>query len=147
MGFALGGSSLGNLAAGSAFGRTLRYAPRRKRAPRRRLPVTLSARGRVQCGSRLWVAVKRVTQSEVAAMDYDADKVDDAVLALFTLTVHEEDEFGARAWKGHDWETLNRLHEKGFISDPVSKAKSVVVTPKGLAKGRELFAKLFSRNR
>ena len=36
--------------------------------------------------------------------------------------------------------------EKGFISDPVSKAKSVVVTPVGLAKGRELFAKLFSRN-
>jgi hypothetical protein len=87
-----------------------------------------------------------VTQSEVAAMDYDADKVDDAVLALFTLTVQEEDEFGARAWKGHDWETLNRLHEKGFISDPVSKAKSVVVTPEGLAKGRELFARLFSRN-
>ena len=80
------------------------------------------------------------------AMDYDADKIDDAVLALLVLTVHQEDEFGARAWKGHDWEVLNRLHEKGFISDPVSKAKSVVVTPEGLAKGRELFAKLFSRN-
>ncbi len=79
-------------------------------------------------------------------MDYDADKIDDAVLALLVLTVHQEDEFGARAWKGHDWETLNRLHEKGFISDPVSKAKSVVVTPEGLAKGREFFAKSFSRN-
>ncbi len=32
--------------------------------------------------------------ARVEAMDYDADKVDDAVLALFTLTVHEEDEFG-----------------------------------------------------
>jgi hypothetical protein len=85
--------------------------------------------------------------ARVETMDYDADKIDDAVLALLTLTVHEEDEFGARAWKGHDWETLNRLHEKGFISNPVSKAKSVVVTPKGLAQGHELFAKLFSRNR
>ena len=84
--------------------------------------------------------------ARVEAMDYDADKIDDAVLALLVLTVHQEDEFGARAWKGHDWETLNRLHEKGFISDPVSKAKSVVVTPEGLAKGRELSAKLFSRN-
>ena len=83
---------------------------------------------------------------KVEAMDYDADKIDDAVLALLVLTVHQEDAYGARAWKGHDWETLNRLHEKGFISDPVSKAKSVVVTPEGLAKGRELFAKLFSRN-
>ena len=87
-----------------------------------------------------------LNSAEVEAIDYDADKIDDAVLALLILTVHQEDEFGARAWKGHDWETLNRLHEKGFISDPVSKAKSVVVTPEGLAKGRELFAKLFSRN-
>ncbi len=80
------------------------------------------------------------------AMDYDADKIDEAVLALLILTVHQEDKYGARAWKGHDWETLNRLHEKGFISDPVSKAKSVVVSPEGLAAGRELFAKLFSRD-
>ena len=79
-------------------------------------------------------------------MDYDTDKIDDAVLALLVLTVHQEDEYGARAWKGHDWDVLNRLHEKGFISDPVSKAKSVVVTPEGLAKGRKLFAKFFSRN-
>ena len=79
-------------------------------------------------------------------MDYDTDKIDDAVLALLILTVHQEDEYGARAWKGHDWGTLNRLHEKGFIGDPVSKAKSVVVTPEGLARGRELFATLFSRN-
>jgi len=79
-------------------------------------------------------------------MDFDADRIDDAVLALLVLTVHQEDEYGARAWKGHDWEALNRLHDKDFIGDPVSKAKSVVVTPEGLAKGRELFEKLFSRN-
>ena len=79
-------------------------------------------------------------------MEYDIDKVDEAVLALLILTVHQQDEFGARAWKGHDWNALNRLHEKGLIRDPVSKAKSVVVTPEGLAKGHELFAKLFSRD-
>ncbi len=78
-------------------------------------------------------------------MDYDADRIDDAALAPVVLTIDQEGEFGARAWKGHDWETLNRLHEKGFIGDPVSKAKSVVVTPEGLARARELFAKLFSK--
>ena len=77
-------------------------------------------------------------------MDYDTNKVDDAVLALLSLTVHQENEFGARSWKGHDWETLNRLHEKGMIGDPVSKAKSVVLTPEGLAKSRELFQSLFA---
>src|ERR1700733_3006319 len=52
-------------------------------------------------------------------MEIDTDKVDEAVLTLLYLTLHD----GARAWKGFDWDTLNRLHVKGFISDPVSKAK------------------------
>jgi predicted RNA binding protein with dsRBD fold (UPF0201 family) len=78
-------------------------------------------------------------------MQYDTNKVDDAVLALLTLTALQEDEFGARAWKGHDWDSLNRLHEKGFLGNPVSKAKSVVMTPEGLARGRALFEKLFAR--
>ena len=80
-------------------------------------------------------------------MDYDTDKIDEAVLALLMLTAHDESEFGtARAWKGHDWDAMERLHEKGFISDPVSKAKSVVIRPEGLAKGRELFEKLSSKD-
>jgi Domain of unknown function (DUF6429) len=29
---------------------------------------------------------------------------------------------------GFDWDSMNRLHEKGFISDPRGKAKSVVFT-------------------
>ena len=74
-------------------------------------------------------------------MEYDKDKVDECVLALLFLTLHE----GDRAWKGHDWEAMNRLHEKGMIYDPVGKAKSVMLTPEGLAKCRELFAKHFGR--
>ena len=61
------------------------------------------------------------------------------------LTVHREDEFGALAWKGHDWETLNRLHEKELVGDPVSKAKSVILTPEGLARGQMLFEQLFAK--
>jgi len=78
-------------------------------------------------------------------MNYDTDKVDDAVLALLWLTVHIEDQYGARSWKGHDWDALNRLHEKGLIGDPKSKAKSVVLPPEGLAKSEELFERLFGK--
>jgi hypothetical protein len=40
-----------------------------------------------------------------AAVDIDTDKIDDAVLALLYLTLHD----GFRAWKGHDWDVLGRL--------------------------------------
>jgi hypothetical protein len=76
-----------------------------------------------------------------APMDYDESKVDDAVLALLWLTMTE----GQRAWKSHDWDALNRLHEKGYIGDPKSKAKSVFVTEEGLARAEELFLKLFGK--
>jgi len=72
-------------------------------------------------------------------MEYDKDKVDEMVLALLFLTLHD----GARAWKGHDWDAMNRLHEKGLILDPVGKAKSVVLTENGLKLCEELFRKHF----
>ena len=74
-------------------------------------------------------------------MEIDTDKVDEAVLALLYLTLHD----GARAWKGFDWDTLNRLHAKGFISDPVSKAKSVILTDEGLRALEQLFTRLFAK--
>ena len=80
-------------------------------------------------------------------MDYDQDKVDEMVLALPSLTTHEEGEWGARSWKSHDWDALDRLHAKGFISDPKGKAKSVVLSPEGLKRARELFAEYFSTGR
>lgn len=64
-------------------------------------------------------------------MEYDEDKVDEMVLALLFLTTFEESPYGARAWKGYDWKVLDRLDAKGYISDPKSKAKSVVVTEGG----------------
>lgn len=77
-------------------------------------------------------------------MQYDTDRIGEAVLALLALTIHDESEFGARVWKGHDWDVLGRLHEKGMIHDPISKTKSVALTPDGLEKSRELFDKLFA---
>jgi hypothetical protein len=78
-------------------------------------------------------------------MDYDRDKVDDMVLALLYLTICEQDEWGARAWKSHDWDALDRLYAKGYISDPRSKAKSVVLGPEGLERARELFERYFAK--
>ena len=63
-------------------------------------------------------------------MAIDTDKIDETVLALLQLTLHD----GARAWKGHDWEVLDRLHRKGMIENPVGKAKSVVLTDQGLRR-------------
>jgi hypothetical protein len=74
-------------------------------------------------------------------VDIDTDKVDDAVLALLFLTLHD----GARAWKGHDWDALDRLHRKGLIDNPVGKAKSVVLTDEGLVQSERLFRQLFAR--
>ncbi len=75
-------------------------------------------------------------------MDYDTDKVDEVVLALLYLNTHS-DRDGARAWKSLDWEAMDRLHEAGYISDPKSKAKSVVVTEEGLARAEALFEQHF----
>ena len=74
-------------------------------------------------------------------MTMDTDKIDDAVLGLLWLTLHD----GRRAWKGFDWAALDRLHEKGLIADPANKAKSVVLTDEGLARAEELFKALFMR--
>lgn len=77
-------------------------------------------------------------------MDYDENKIDEMVLALLYLTMfknHGE----ARAWKSHDWDAMDRLHQKGFISDPQSKAKSVAMTDEGAERAEELFQKHFSK--
>ncbi len=74
-------------------------------------------------------------------MDMETDRIDDAVLALLLLGRHD----GARAWKGFDWQAMNRLHEKGLISDPRGKAKSVIFSEEGLRRAEALFAKLFTR--
>jgi CRISPR/Cas system CMR-associated protein Cmr1 (group 7 of RAMP superfamily) len=61
-------------------------------------------------------------------VEYDKDKVDEYTLALLYLVTHERHGgIGARAWKGFGWDTLNRLHEKEYISNPVGKAKSIAM--------------------
>jgi len=75
-------------------------------------------------------------------MNADHDKIDDAVLGLLLLGLHDE----YRVWKGHDWDALDRLHAKGYISDPARKTKSVVLTEEGKREAERLFKQLFSRD-
>jgi len=73
-------------------------------------------------------------------MEYDKDKVDEMVLALLYLTTHDQ---GTRAWKGLDWDAMDRLHDKGYIGNPKSKAKSVILTEEGERLSKEFFKKHF----
>ncbi|MCW2285568.1 hypothetical protein M2323_003457 [Rhodoblastus acidophilus] len=75
-------------------------------------------------------------------MKVSPDKIDDAVLALLWLTLHDE----RRAWKGFDFDVLDRLHQKGLIDDPHGKAKSLVLTDDGLQRAEALFKELFTQS-
>ncbi len=78
----------------------------------------------------------------VEMTDYNKDKVDEVVLALLYLNTFREHD-ATRAWKNFDWDAMDRLHKKGYIDDPKSKAKSVVLTVEGLQLAEELFEKHF----
>jgi len=75
-------------------------------------------------------------------MEYNKDKVDEMVLALMYLTTFK-DQYGMRVWTGLDWDVLDRLHEKGYISNPKSKAKSVGISEEAAKQSEELFIKHF----
>jgi Domain of unknown function (DUF6429) len=70
--------------------------------------------------------------------DLNTDRIDDAVLALLRLGLHD----GHQAWKSFDWDAMGRLHDKGFISDPVGKAKSVAFTEEGIERAQALLKSL-----
>jgi hypothetical protein len=76
---------------------------------------------------------------------YDVNRVDEAVLALLYLTSFRDEYDSVRAWKGHDWEALNRLHEKGYIGVPAGKARSVALSPEGYSQAQALFEKWFAK--
>ena len=75
----------------------------------------------------------------------DLDSIDEAVLALLYLGIHQRHRAipGARTWKSHDWDALDRLHVRGLISDPATKAKSVLLTEDGLREAEAAFRRLF----
>jgi len=75
-------------------------------------------------------------------MKYDKNKVDEMTLAMLWLNTFDDHD-QKRCWKSFDWSVMDRLHDKGYISDPKSKSRSVALTEQGAAKSRELFEKHF----
>ena len=60
-------------------------------------------------------------------MEYNRDKVDEMVLALLWLTMFKDGP-GYRAWKGHDFEVMDRRYGKGFILDPKGSNRSKLLS-------------------
>src|ERR1700681_1074504 len=62
-------------------------------------------------------------------MDIDEGKLEQVVLALFQMNL--SDDSGRRAWKSLPWRVMDSLHQKGYISDPATKNKSVWLSEEG----------------
>lgn len=75
-------------------------------------------------------------------MTVDWDKVDEVTMALLKLTSFTKEGYTS-SWKTHSWEVMNRLHERGWIQNPVSKAKSVGLTQEGARQAEALFEEHF----
>jgi hypothetical protein len=74
----------------------------------------------------------------------DHDKIAEAALAILSLSRITE-KAGVRAWKGMDWDVMNILFEKGWISDPVGKQKSVWLTKEGVELAEQFLEKHFGK--
>jgi len=80
----------------------------------------------------------------VFLMDIDEEKLQQTVLALLYMN-SISNKFRTRAWKGFPWSVMDVLHMKGYISNPATKNKSVVLTEEGARLSKELFEKLFTQ--
>lgn len=69
----------------------------------------------------------------------DWDRVEDVALAVLSLTLHD----GNRVWKQISWDVTDRLHEKGLISNPRTKTKSIALSPEAIERAERVFQELF----
>jgi len=77
-------------------------------------------------------------------MDIDAEKLEQTVLALLYFNSFADKSGGKRAWKAFPWSAMDQLHEKGYISDPATKNKSVWLSEEGAKLSEEFCAKLLA---
>ena len=70
------------------------------------------------------------------------EKLAEAALAILSLSSFT-DAYRVRAWKGINWDVMNMLFEKEWISDPVGKQKSVVITEEGAKLAEQFLEKHF----
>lgn len=74
--------------------------------------------------------------------ELDWEKLAECALGILWLNA-ESDGYGTRVWKSMPWSVTDLLHEKGWISNPKSKAKSVVLSEEGERLAQEFLEKHF----
>jgi hypothetical protein len=74
---------------------------------------------------------------------FDTEKIDEAVMAVVYLTAFM-DRGTTRAWKTVAWDVMDRLYLKGFIEESKAHARSVRLTPAGVARAEAAAARLFA---
>ena len=74
--------------------------------------------------------------------ELDQEKIAEAALAILSLS-RMSGSYGVTAWKGIDWDVMDSLHEKGWISDPVGKQKSVGISEEGIELADQFLKKYF----
>jgi len=77
-------------------------------------------------------------------LELDWDRIDEVALALLWVGRWDDDPV-TRVWKGLAWEITDHLHAKGWIDNPRSKAKSVIMTAEGTEKAQEILRRHFAR--
>ncbi len=75
--------------------------------------------------------------------DADKEKLAQTSLAILWLGAHG-DRGVTRVWKQIDWDLADLLFERGWISDPKTRAKSVLLTEEGEQLAEKLFQEFFS---
>ena len=73
-------------------------------------------------------------------MNYNQSRIDEMVLALLGASAFEN----GRVWKRIDFAVMDRLYEKGYITNPHGKQESVRLTEGGLPLAKQLAAKYFT---
>ena len=74
-------------------------------------------------------------------MEYDPAKIEETVLALLGAFEFEQ----GRVWKRFDFDVMDSLHEKGYITPPRNRSESVYLTDDGLRAAKSLAARYFGR--
>ena len=73
-------------------------------------------------------------------MEYDDKKISEMVLALLGVFEFEN----GRVWKRINFAVMDKLFEKGYVTDPKSRAESVYLTEEGLRLAKALAEKHFA---
>jgi hypothetical protein len=111
-----------------------------------------------QCGRVVWLAPEEIPAAleepgpggSIDTMSGDSGTTDPefddlALLLLYLASWEEKGVAGRRAWKGVPFETLDVLTERGFLEGSRA-AKSVWLTPEGIARAREVERRLLHRD-